>query len=308
MLGLTTKTTTTTKTSPTTVCGVPVGTLESVRSVTGYDLGLITSPDRRQVTVQFDLPDVAVCDETTWQRFEQFIASIPQIIAAFTVDTAGTSAPGARVGVVFRTVHADEVKDHASFLADIAVAAAAPLFAAADATLPVESRPLTPADVCEHLTSCLRTTVTTDWSAVTSVTHQEHDDHLVVGDTEWSVFQTPVDADVLVGEVDELMGLWEGTDWLRRTRIFRPHIVADAADDTTLAGDGRRHQIITVTGGLDADAAFINSLSSKASISLRRAWLRQAVLAVEGLGTGVLGFQNPLSTLHRPRRLRAGRY
>lgn len=290
-----------------TVCGINVGTLESVRTVGGWELGVIVSPDRRQATVQFDLPDTDVLDENAWSLWEQAVASVPQIVATFTVDTVGDNTPAVRAGAVFRAVGNTETKDHDQFLADIA-RGVAPLFDAADRVLPTESRPLSPADLTSHLSTSMGITETSDWSALGDVSVTETDRVVTVGGVEWSVFQTPADAHTLFAELDELTGDWEGIDWLRRTRIFRPQIVADAEDDTTLAGSGRRHQLITTLGGSQATTSLIDFLSAPAAIALRRSWQRQRALGVAGLGTGLLGFQNPLTTLRRPTPVPAARY
>lgn len=284
------------------LCGIDVGTLESVRSVGGWDMGVLVSPDKRQATVQFDLPDTDRLDEQTWRSWEQAIAGIPQIVATFTVDTLGDNTPAARAGAVFRAVGSDETKNYDTFLADIATGVA-PLFDAADALFPTTSRPLSPAELCEHLTTGLGVAPALTWSGVMAAEAEETDKTVTIAGTEWSVFQTPPDAETLIGELDELTADWEGTDWLRRTRVFRPLIVADADDDSTLAGEGRRHQLITVLGGTAAAGAAIDYLSSPAAIALRRSWQRQKVLAIAGLGTGLLGFQRPMDHLHRPTTL-----
>lgn len=290
-----------------TVCGIKLGTLESVRSVGNWELGVIVSPDQRQATVQFDLPGVARLDEASWSQWEQAIAQIPQIVATFTIDTIGDNAPGVRAGAVFRAVGAAETKDHDTFLADVAIGVA-PLFDAADAIFPVESRPLTPAEVCTHLSAGLGIEQATTWDELTGIDTEETDSSVTIAGVEWEVFQTPPDADGLFGEIDDLTNDWEGVDWLRRTRIFRPLIIADGVDDTMLAGSGRRHQLITIVGGPDATGAALSYFNSAAAISLRRSWQRQKRLAVEGLGTGLLGFQNPMTHLRRPTPLPSARY
>lgn len=290
-----------------TVCGLNVGTLESVRTVGGWELGAIVSPDHRQATVQFDVPDTDILDESTWQSWEQAVASIPQIVSTFTVDTAGDNTPAVRAGAVFRAVGNAETKDHDQFLADIA-RAIGPLFDAADEVLPSESRPLSPAELTAHLSTGMGITETAQWDALGDVTVEEADQTVTVGGITWSVFQTPVDHHELFDDIDEITGDWEGIDWLRRTRFFRPQIVADADDATTLAGSGRRHQIITALGSPDATRNLLDFLPPASAIALRRSWQRQRALGVAGLGTGLLGFQNPLATLRRPTPLPAARY
>lgn len=302
MLGLTKP-----RTATGALCGINVGTLESVRSVGGWEMGVIVSPDHRQATVQFDLPDTDRLDEPTWRAWEQAISGIPQIVATFSIDTLGDNTPVSRAGAVFRAVGSDETKNHDRFLADIATGVA-PLFDAADALFPTPSRPLDPSQLCEHLTAGLGVAPASTWAGVTAATADEADRSVTIGDTEWSVFQTPPDADTLLSELDELTADWEGSDWLRRTRVFRPLIVADADDDSTLAGEGRRHQLITTIGGTEPTASMIDYLSSPAAIALRRSWQRQKALAIAGLGTGFLGFQQPLAHLRHPAPLPHARF
>lgn len=291
------------KTTPDTLAGIKVGRLHSDVDVNHFDLGILVDEARGQATVQFSVEDHTVVSEDQWQQWESLAGQMPRVMALFTTDVAGGATPHQpRAGAVFYADKKADRKDVDGFIADLLVHAA-PMFSYAD-EVGLVSTPLDADAVCAALAHGLHCAEATSWEELTTQEYEETDATLTLDPegvaTQASVFTTPADHEGLTSEIDDILHEWEGDVRLRRSRFFRPFVVADSDEEDELAGGGRRHCLVTVEGGADGASAFVDALTPASQVSLRRAWCRQRSLFIAGLGTGVLGFQRAVTDFKRP--------
>lgn len=284
--------------TPDTIAGLRVGRLSDAMDIGGFDVGVIVDDMHRQVTLQCAVGSHQVVPETMWQDWEHRAGTLKRVIALFTTDVAGGTDPiAARCGAVFHAEDKKEKRDVEGFVAQLLVDAA-PLFVHAD-DAGLESQPLDQAGVVAATAAGLGVPATT-WAELGEVDFDEQDATITVGDDEKSVLIVPADMPAVAHEIDEIMAEWDGDVELRRTRIYRPLVIADALVDDELAGGGRRHMIITVGGGMTGAQTFVSALSHTSQIAVRRCWCRQRSLLVAGLGVGALGFQRGMREVKRP--------
>lgn len=283
---------------PRIVAGINVGRLTPAMDVGGFDVGVIVDDRHRQVTLQFAVGSHKVIPEVMWQDWEARAGLLKRVIALFTTDVAGGNEQvAARAGAVFHAEDKREKKDVEGFVAQLLVDAA-PLFVHAD-DAGLESHPLDERGVVEAVSLGLGVQAQS-WADLADIDLTERDAHVEVEGAEYSVFIVPADMPEVADEIDEIMSEWEGNVPLRRTRIYRPLVIADALVDDELAGGGRRHIVMTVGGGADGARMFVSALSHAAQIAVRRGWCRQRSLLIAGLGLGALGFQRGPSEAKRP--------
>lgn len=291
------------KTTPDTLAGIKVGRLHSDVDVNHFDLGILVDEARGQATVQFSVEDHTVVTEDQWRQWEALAGQMPRVMALFTTDVAGgaTLYPP-RAGAVFYADKKADRKDVDGFIADLLVHAA-PMFSYAD-EVGLVSTPLDADAVRGALAHGLHCAEATSWKELTEQEYEETDATLTLDPdgiaAQASVFTTPADHEGLTSEIDDILHEWEGDVRLRRSRFFRPFVVADSDEEDELAGGGRRHCLVTVEGGGDGASAFVDALTPASQVSLRRAWCRQRSLFIAGLGTGVLGFQRAVTDFKRP--------
>lgn len=286
------------QTRPHQVAGIDVGTLDHAMEVGGFDLGVVVDDRFRQATIQFSVGSSQVVGESTWREWEALAGRMRRVIALFTTDVAGGKEDiPARAGAVFHAEERSEKKDVSGFVARLLVEAS-PMFSYADST-GLASIPLDEAGVVEAVNAGLGVDAGS-WADLANIDVDETDANIVVGAECFSVFVAPADSEEISAEIDEIMQEWEGEVPLRRTRLYRPLIVADADTDDELAGGGRRHILITVGGGDEGAAVFVSALSDRARVAVRRCWCRQRSLLIAGLGLGVLGFQRGAGEVKRP--------
>lgn len=284
--------------TPDTVTGIRVGRLTAAMDVGGFDVGVIVDDVYRQVTLQCAVGSHQVIPETTWQDWERRAGTLKRVIALFTTDVAGGVTPvPARCGAVFHAEDKKEKKDVEGFVSRLLVEGA-PLFVHADEA-GLDSTPLDQAGVVAATAAGLGVDAT-NWAELGEIEFDERDDTITIGDDEKSVFIVPADMAAVAEEIDEIMAEWDGEVELRRTRIYRPLVIADALVDDELAGGGRRHMIVTVGGGAAGAQTFVSALSHTSQIAVRRCWCRQRSLLVAGLGVGSLGFQRGMRESKRP--------
>lgn len=285
-------------TASSTVAGVNVGRLTPAMDIGGFDVGVIVDDRHRQVTLQFAVGSRNVVPELMWQDWEERAGLLQRVIALFTTDVAGgNNQMEARAGAVFHAEEKQEKKDVEGFVSQLLVDAA-PLFVHAD-DAGLESHPLDQQGVVDAAGRGLGVEARS-WEDLAKIDVTERDADIDVEGSEYSVFIVPADMPGIADEIDEIMGEWEGAVPLRRTRIYRPLVIADAFVDDALAGGGRRHIIMTVGGGTDGARMFVSALSHTAQIAVRRCWCRQRSLLIAGLGLGALGFQRGPSEAKRP--------
>lgn len=291
------------KTTPDTLAGIKVGRLHSDVDVNHFDLGILVDEARGQATVQFAVEDHTVVAEDQWRQWEALAGQMPRVMALFTTDVAGGATPHQpRAGAVFYADKKADRKDVDGFIADLLVHAA-PMFSYAD-EVGLVSTPLDADAVRAALAHGLHCAEATSWEELTTQEYEETDATLTLDPegvaAQASVFTTPADHEGLTSEIDDILHEWEGDVRLRRSRFFRPFVVADSDEEDELAGGGRRHCLVTVEGGADGASAFVDALTPASQVSLRRAWCRQRSLFIAGLGTGVLGFQRAVTDFKRP--------
>lgn len=291
------------KTTPDTLAGIKVGRLHSDVDVNHFDLGILVDEARGQATVQFAVEDRTVVAEDQWRQWEALAGQMPRVMALFTTDVAGGATPyPPRAGAVFYADKKADRKDVDGFIADLLIHAA-PMFSYAD-EVGLVSTPLDADAVRGALAHGLHCAEATSWEELTTQEYEETDATLTLDPdgiaAQASVFTTPADHEGLTSEIDDILHEWEGDVRLRRSRFFRPFVVADSDEEDELAGGGRRHCLVTVEGGADGASAFVDALTPASQVSLRRAWCRQRSLFIAGLGTGVLGFQRAVTDSKRP--------
>lgn len=291
------------KTTPDTLAGINVGRLHSDVDVNHFDLGILVDEARGQATVQFSVEDHTVVAEDQWRQWEALAGQMPRVMALFTTDVAGGATPyPPRAGAVFYADKKADRKDVDGFIAELLIHAA-PMFSYAD-EVGLVSTPLDADAVRGALAHGLHCAEATSWKELTEQEYEETDATLTLDPdgiaAQASVFTTPADHEGLTSEIDDILHEWEGDVRLRRSRFFRPFVVADSDEEDELAGGGRRHCLVTVEGGADGASAFVDALTPASQVSLRRAWCRQRSLFIAGLGTGVLGFQRAVTDFKRP--------
>ena len=101
--------------------------------------------------------------------------------------------------------------------------------------------------------------------------------------------------ELMTAQIDEILAGWTNNHPdipLRRSRIFRPFVdLSGHSEAPSVSATGRRWQLISVGGGEAGVAALRAEFPAVLDLRISRGWLRQRVLLLEALGTGVLGFQ-----------------
>lgn len=285
-----------------------VGPLVDAVDSGGFDLGVFSDASRHQATISFAADITAPTAESTWSRWEDTISDLDRLVATATIDTVGPEGPTAhRATAIFQATSKTARKDNDDLVGELMSSGTTSRLFQAAGQVGLPPVPMTSQMITDTLAADLGAAGTQN---IHDITATETDASVVLPGDETTVFVSvalaPGVNDALyqqmTTDVDQILATWQDKHpdiVLRRTRLFRPYVdLSGHSEAPTLSATGRRWQLLTVGAGETGVAALRAELPAVLDLRLSRGWLRQRVLLLEALGTGVLGFQRTDDVKH----------
>lgn len=275
--------------------------LERTTASTGFPFGAVLDLGRSQATIAVGVGEDGVVPDSTWRKFEAAVVHMAGLVSTVTVDETCRGRQRSRAAVTVRAQAKEQRKDVTEMMTALAQSASTLHTAAEvsgiDATLMVADELLETAASAWELEEVPENA---SWPQFGVSPVEESPTTLTVGQRRSITWEIDLGDPAVADEVAEAISVIQfGPTVLRWTRVFRPVAVADAFDATDTTGDGRRSGILTVVvDGSDTEhledvgGQILSVLSARTRLRVRRAVGRQQLMAVAGLGTGVLGWQN----------------
>jgi hypothetical protein len=296
LLNLLTAKSTTTATTPR---GLTSTILKESTDATGFSFGTIVDTTRHQATVAIQSDRPEIIDEQRWRSFENDLVHMDGLMSTLTVDEACRGRQNSRAGVTIKAVGKAQRKDTSELITDLATRASTLHTAAADSG--IEATLMNAATITSVTSTAWspETETTPKWPAIAPGAAHESAGFLRVGDRRSITWEVDLNDPEVGHEITEaITTITFGPEILRWARVFRPELIADS-DTNASTGHGRRSGILTVAvdgsddGHLEdiaAEVMFV--LSARTRLRIRRAVGRQQLMALAGLGIGVLGWQH----------------
>ena len=278
-----------------------VGPLVDSVNVGGFDLGVFSDASRHQATINFAVDTEISASESAWSAWEDSISGLDRLVATVTIDTVGPAGPADhRATAIFQATSKATRKDNDDLVAELMSSETTSRLFQAAGELGLPPVPMSSDMITRALAAGLGSRDSED---IHDIVADETDASVVLPDDEVTVFVSAALApgindhvyELMTAQIDEILAGWTNNHPdipLRRSRIFRPFVdLSGHSEAPSVSATGRRWQLISVGGGEAGVAALRAEFPAVLDLRISRGWLRQRVLLLEALGTGVLGFQ-----------------
>ncbi|AHI22059.1 hypothetical protein [Corynebacterium vitaeruminis] len=263
-------------------------TLETVRDLRGFPVGVLISPTHNEASVALRVDNPAAATVGAWRQWEHDVAEDETVIAT----CLSVSASEVLLWVTFESTGKTERKDSGEFLTRIARALPA-AYDAAD-TLALAATPLD----ADQLTKMIALAVGSGDDDVFPPLIRQLSEHAgaVATDMQFTasfeIGEIAAEPDFFTTVIDTGLGLADAAQDLATVRVgLWSRTAANEADSPRVVGVVSISALDGPTVD-DLSEAMISQFSPKQRLRVRRLWGRQAIAALASLGCGVLAWQH----------------